>query len=241
MLDPAALLAAGEAVGRNFDALLEQAIVLDTGEARISACLCLTIEEAYVATLAVLRSRAPSHAPVLIRSMHEAVADLMALVANPGHLDQIRFDNADQMLKTVREFAADPDLQDEAEAQAAMAEWRAREQPIYEDLRGRGYRGITVLETFKRAGIARDYAGYRFMCSFAHNNLTTLLARHAGTDHLRVNDDLPVATLKSMLGLAISIFGRAVHTLPNYTTLSAESVKIAIDQADAEWGQVVRE
>ena len=49
------LLATADAIGASFRELLEGARVNDSGEARISACLCLTIGELYISVIAVFR------------------------------------------------------------------------------------------------------------------------------------------------------------------------------------------
>lgn len=232
------LLATAQQIGAIFETLLIRANVKDSGEARISACLCLTIAELFGASLVVFRSPFPSHAPVLIRSMHEALADLKNLTANPDYLDQIWFENAKQTISVVKEFESDPELQQDQDAISTMAEWRAREQPIYDRLKQQGIGSMSVLDVFKKAGMAPEYGGYRFMCSFTHSNLTTLIARHAGDSHLRFAGPLPFETLKSTLGMAVSIYARAVETLPHYTDIPAADVTTAIDAANASWGPV---
>ena len=119
-----------------------------------------------------------------------------------------------------------------------MGEWRAREQPIYDSLRQKGVASMSVLDAFKKAGMAPEYGGYRFMCSSTHSNLTTLISRHAGDGHLTFTGSLPFETLKSTLGMAVSIYARAVETLPSYTDIPTGDVAAAMDAANASWGPV---
>lgn len=236
MTDPATLLSAAANIGDRFEALLAEARVHDSGEARIAACLCLTIAELHIAVIAVLRSRAQSHAPILVRSMHEALADLKNLVEDSTYLNQMRFDNADQALKTFKGFKDDPDMQDEQGAQNTLLEWIAKEQGIFDELQKNGFKQLLAAGKFKKAGMVGEYAtGYRFLCSYSHSDLNTLIARHAGDRHLRFTDTLSHATLKSVLGMALTVYARAVETLPQYTNLSTEMVKAAIDSADNIW------
>jgi len=236
MTDPATLLSAAANIGDRFEALLAEARVHDSGEARVAACLCLTIAELHIAVIAVLRSRAQSHAPILVRSMHEALADLKNLIEDSAYVSQMRFDNADQALKTFKGFKNDPDMQDEQEAQNTLAEWIAKEQGTFDELREKGFKPLSAAGKFKKAGMVGEYAtGYRFLCSFSHSDLNTLIARHAGDRHLRFTDMLPPATLESVLGMALTLYTRAVETLLQYTNLSAERVKAAIDSADDIW------
>ena len=234
--DENSLLVAADEIGTKFEALFMQASFNDSGEARISACLLLTIAELYIAVLAVLRSPAQSHAGVLIRSMLEALADLNNLVADPNYLDQMHFDNADQMLKTSQGFLDDADLRDDPEVQENMKRWRAIEQEMYDKLKSKGCKPQGPAAKFKLAKMIGEYAtGYRFLCSFSHSDLNTLIARHAGDGQLRFTDTLPPETLKSLLGLAISIYARSVNTLPKYSNLSTAEVQSACDAADSIW------
>ena len=170
--------------------------------------------------------------------MHEALADLKNLVADASYLEQMLFENARQTLSMVKELEADPDLEKDKDAMKAMAGWRSIEQPIYDKLKGKNLRPLTVVDAFRRAGMAGEYVKYRFMCSFSHSNLTTLIARHAGARSLRFADVLPVETLKSTLGIAASIYTRAIETVPHYTDIPATRVVTAIDAANEKWGPI---
>jgi hypothetical protein len=239
MREPYEMISAAEKIGATFEALLEEVAVQDSGEARISACLFLTIAELYIAMLSVMQSRAQSHAPVLVRSMHEAFVDLQNLVADSSYADQMRYDNADQMLKTSGGFQEAPDLKEDEEALNTLAEWSAKEQKTLDELKAKGYKSLKIFDKFDRAGLAREYAtGYRFFCSFSHSDLNTLIARHAGLGHLRFTDPLPAETLKSILSIAINIYGRAVQNLPKFTNLSDDRVKAAVDAVEAIWEPV---
>jgi len=236
MPEPITLLAAAEKIGATFEALLADVTIQDSGEARVAACLYLTIAELHIAVIAVFRSRAQSHGPVLIRSMHEALADLKNVVANPAHVDQMRFDNADQMLKTIKGFREAPGMQEEEEAQITLANWTEQEQKTYDELKAKGFKPLKAVSKFKQVGMADEYAAvYRFLCSFSHSDLNTLVARHAGCRHLRFMDPLPPTTLKSLLSMSLSLYASAVEILPKYTNISPNATTVAIDSADAIW------
>jgi hypothetical protein len=239
MTNPNTLLSAAEKIGSMFEALLIEMGVQDSGQARIAACLALTIAELFLGVITLLRSRAPSHAPVLVRSMHEALADLKNLVEDGRYLNQMRFDNAEQALKIFKGFQVDETMQDEVEAQKTLREWCLKEQKTYDELKAAGFKTLSILDRFKKVGMATEYAtAYRFLCSFAHSDMNTLVARHAGYAggrHLRFTDNLPPATLKSVLGLALTLYTRAIDTLPRYTNLPPEKVKAVLDAADSLW------
>ncbi len=239
MPDPAALVSAAVKIGEIFEALLKEGAVQDRYEARIAACIYLTIAELNLGVVATLRSRAQSHAPVLVRSMHEALADLKNVVEDPAYANQMRFDNADQMLKTFKGFLDAPDLQDDEEAKKSLAGWVSKEKKIFDELKAKGFTPLSSCWTSSRklgwqTSMRRVY---RFLCSFSHNDLNTLLGRHGAVDKLRFTDPLPAEMLHSVVYFLIGIYGRAVETLPKYTTLSAEKVKTAIDSADDVWSE----
>lgn len=239
--DPKALLATAAQIAETLEALLAKAKVKGNEQAHISGYLALTIAELYSAFVAVLRSSAPSHGPVLVRSMHEALADLRNLVADPAYVNQIRYDNAEQMLRTCDGFMQDPDLRDMEEVQREMGKWRAVEQVIYDDLHQKGYRPFGPSKKFSKAGMTSEYVtAYRFLCSFSHGDLNTLVARHRGEGHLRFASPLPPETLQSVLGLATSIYVAAMNTLPAYTTLTADEVKAAVNTADGVWQKTLQ-
>ena len=61
-----------------------------------------------------------------------------------------------------------------------------------DELAARGFRELRVDEKFKRTNMQSTYVAYRVFCAFAHNKLTTLLARHADKFELRWGATLSV-------------------------------------------------
>ncbi len=233
------LLSAADEIGAIFEGLLEKTQVNDSGEARVSVCLCLTIAEGYVAVLAVLNSHAQSHAPILIRSMHEALADLTILVETPNHVDQMKFDNAWQMLKIFLGFQDDSELKANLEAQETLKNWTEKEQATFTELRAKGYKRLQISAKFKTAKMIGEYVtSYGFLCSITHNNFTNLIARHGRVGYLGFTEPIPDAMLKSLLSISINIYGRAVKTLPKSTNLSEDEVTAAINAVEAIWERV---
>lgn len=233
------LLTVAKEISAAFGSLLERSIVNDNEEARIAACLCLSIAEGFGAATAVLRSPFGSHATVLVRSMHEALADLKNLIADRAYLDQIRFDNADQHLKTFDAFLTDPDLKDDAEMQKSMSVWQATEQEIFDHLTAKGFTRQSISKKFAKAGMTSEYAtAYRVACGFAHTNLNTLIARHGGAGHIRFAEPMPPETLQMVLGMALADYARAVETIPSYTNIAAAAVQALMDDVNAKWEKV---
>jgi hypothetical protein len=221
-------------VKRLFDDILQRANVQDSGEAHISAAIYLTIAEQFAAVLCLVEGRFSSHAPILVRSMLEGLANLINLVDDANYLDQIRYENARSDCILFQAYAADPGMQDDKEAIATLASWKDEAQPIRDELASRGYKKLDVFEKFKKANILETYIPYRVFCSFAHNQLTTLLARHAGP-FMHYQFEAPAAMTGSMLTVALSILSQATNLLPRFTDISAGDLKNVIDAADAKW------
>jgi hypothetical protein len=224
----AAMLAAGREIKARLDELLLRANVQDAGEHRVAAVLCLTIAEQFAATLHLIEGGFSSHAPVMVRSMLEGQANLLNLVANPEYVDQLRYDNARADVVLFTEYAADPGMQDNVEAQETMARWRAAAQPVRDELEAQGYGKLDVPQRFRLAGIV--------FCSFAHNQLTTLLARHADRFELRYHAEAPAELTAGLLNIAISILCQAGGTASRFTDLPEAELQQVIDAADATWG-----
>ena len=235
MPDMTQMLAAAHAMKNEFEEIILRASVKDSGEARVSATLCLTIAEQFAATLHLIEGGYSTHAPILVRSMLEGLANLICLVDDPNYLNQIRLENARSNVILFNEYAADPDMQENKDALAILAEWRARDEPVRDELSARGFRKQDVIEKFKKANILQNYVAYRVFCSFAHNQLTTLIARHVGQFELRYHSDAPPALTASLLNVAASILCRAVVTVPKYTDIPEEKMRLAVDAADAAW------
>lgn len=230
-----AMLIAAHNIKAQLDALLLRARVQDSGEHRVAATLCLTIAEQFSATLHLIEGGFSSHAPVMVRSMLEGLANLLNLVNDPAYVDQIRYDNARADVVLFTEYAADPEMQDNADALETLARWKAIAEPVRDELEAKGYGKLDVYQRFKRANILSTYVAYRVFCSFAHNQLTTLLARHADRLELRYHAEAPEALTSSLLNVAISILCQAVVTASHYTDLVDAELRQAIDAADTIW------
>lgn len=230
-----AMLAAAHEIKAQFDVLLLRGHVQDSGEHRVAATLCLTIAEQFAATLHLIEGGFSSHAPVMVRSMLEGHANLLNVVRDPAFVDQIRYDNARADVVLFTEYAADPEMQDDTEAQETLAKWKAVAEPVRDELEAKGYGRLEVCQRFRRANILSSYVAYRVFCSFAHNQLTTLMARHADRFELRYHFEAPEALTASLLDVAVGILCQAVVTASHYTDLSDSELRQVIDAADAKW------
>lgn len=234
MEDIPKMLAAAHEIKRLYDEVLMRANVHDSGEARVSASLCLTIAEQFAAMLCLAEGGFSSHAPIMVRSMLEGLANLINLVNDANYLNQIRYENARSDVILFDEYAADPEIQKDIDAIATLSSWKDKAKPVRDELAGMGFQKQDVIAKFKKANISQNYVAYRVFCSFAHNQLTALLARHAGK-FLHYHYEAPAAMTASTLTVAVSILSRAIDMLPSFTDITASELKNVIDIADANW------
>lgn len=235
MLDISKMLLVSHKVKSSFDEILFTANVQESGEARISAHLYLTISEQFAAVLHLIEGGHSSHAPIIVRSMLEGLASLCNLVSDPAYLEQMKFDNARSDVILFTEYAANPSMQDDKEAIAKLRSWKDQAQPLLDELKTKGYKKQELIEKFKKANMLENYVAYRVFCSFAHNQLTTLNARHAGKFELRYHEEAPQETTASVMVVAISILCRAFETLSKFTDLHSDVLAKAISDADKVW------
>jgi hypothetical protein len=97
------------------------------------------------------------------------------------------------------EYVSDPDIQKDKEVVAKLTAWKAKAKPVRDALKARGIKHQGIIEQFKQAGMLENYVAYRAFCSFTHNQLTTLISRHAGNFELRYHHDAPAETTESTL------------------------------------------
>lgn len=228
-------LAVARDIHASFEEELFQMEVRDSGEARVAASLVLTVLEQFGATTYLLESQWSSHAPGVVRSMLEALADLLILVDDPKHVSQMRFEAVRSDVLMFEEFAADAEMQKDANAIATLTEWRSQAVLVRDELKAKGFERKTFEQKVKAAKIQSTYVAYRTFSAFAHSHLTTLLVRHAGDRELRYCDGLPEDMKKSVLTIAMSILCQAVQTVPKFSDMRQERIDAALTAADEAW------
>lgn len=229
---------AAHEVKARYDEMSVSASVNDSGEARISATLCLTISEQFAAVLHLVEGGFSTQALVIVRSMLEGLASLLNLIKNPNYLDQIKFDNARADIALFEECAADPVIRKDDADFVALKASKDKAQPIVDELKAKGVKQQNIFEQFKQAGMANNYVAYRILYSYGHNQLSTLLERHATVNfELRYHHPAPEESIESTLTGALSILCRAMETLPKFTNLAAPDVMRVIDAADVTWSK----
>lgn len=237
MARPKQLRAAFVANHEDFERLLLSTHINDAGEARVAALLLTSIVEMHGAVGLLAHSKWATHAPMFTRSMMEALASLRRLCADPAYLDQIHFDNASASMKVVDEFRRDPELAADEVSAAQMQQVADRFEAQRNELREKGLRAETIEARFAAAGIKQMYAGYRAFCTFAHNNLTALEARHIGEVRLLYGRPPQHAEVWVMiLGATTAVCAQAVELVPHFTNLSTDAVAAVLEPINARWG-----
>lgn len=216
------------------DELFGRIEVKDSGEHRVAMMLMLTIAEQYAVALRLFQCGSSSHAPIVLRSMLEALVSLNLLVKDPKHADQMRFKDASENVRLCDDYINDLDMQQDKEMVELLTKLKAEAENDFKELRAKGFKKKHIADEFELAGIKDNYLAYRVYCGATHNQLTALMARHAGNP-LRYNEEPPESSREAILSCMVTMLVRAVHTLPTYTTAKEAEVTELVDGADEDW------
>ena len=236
MTKPEPARAAATTILEMFDGLIGRANVADSGEARIGACLTLTIFEQFRAALCLVDAGLASHSAGPIRSMLEGAADLLNLSANAQYLDQLRYENARNNVALFNEYARLDNVPEDIGA--TLAEWVEREEPVRKELRKAGYEKLAIEEKLKRADLGPTYVQYRILCAFVHTSITSMIARHAGRERMTELDYCRPAeppVIGMLLLIAVDLLVRAVGELHRFTDLTEDEVNAVAEEAKRVW------
>ena len=220
----------------NFEKLIARANVEDSGEARIGACLILTIFEQFRAAMCLIDAGHASHAAGPIRSMLEGVADLMNLSASADYLDQLRWENARANVAMFNDILTLDNAPEEMTR--TVGEWKARDEPVRDELAKAGRERIQLEQKLKDVGLGGMYLHYRILCAFVHPNLTSLISRHAGRERMTELEylrlvDRPVYRMLVMM--AFDLLVRAGSELHCFTDIDEGEVNTVAEEAKRLW------
>lgn len=84
------------------------------------------------------------------------------------------------------------------------------------------------------ADLEQEYVSYGILCGFTHNQLTAIIARH-GKHQLKYLHEPPYETMVGVLGLGLSIAGKAIQKLPAFSDLTDFEVNDSVDEVEAGW------
>jgi hypothetical protein len=235
MSDLDKLLESARRAKERIDSILLGAKVTDSGEARISATLLLTIAEQFAGIIHLVEGKFSNHAPIFVRSMLDELADLRNLVDDPNYLDQLRFEDARYNVQMVDDFKADPDVKNDPTTLATLKAARKKYQSIHDTLNSRGFKSQTANTKFRRAKLSRLYVSFRVFSSYTHGQLTNLIVRHAGDNALRYHDESIPANTAHFLTVAAAILCQAAVLAPHFTDIPEPEMMKAVNDIDADW------
>ena len=200
--------------------------------ALIGTGLCLTIQELFASVICLMDNGLGSHAPAHARTMLEALADLRNLANDPSYLEQMRFDDAKANLKLFAGYEAIEGMPQDAIK--TLKKWSAKAQPVFDAGKASGFKKQQIEEKLKNAGLEEEYVSYVFLCGFPHNQLTAIISRH-GKHQLKYLHEPPYETMVGILGLALSITGKAIQRLPAFSDLQEEEINKVVEEVEAAW------
>lgn len=131
--------------------------------------------------IVLLNKRMASGVPILLRAILEAYVDLVNLLRNKQYGYHLEASYRKEFLKVLEEakrgkneylagIAEKPDLDE------IISKWRKEQKK----LESKGYSALKQFDKFKRADMEKEYSSiYNLLCSDAHNNLRSLIKRHA--------------------------------------------------------------
>jgi hypothetical protein len=237
MTKPEAARAAATTILDIYEVLLGRANVADSGEARIGACLTLTIFEQFRSALCLVDAGYASHAAGPIRSMLEGVADLMNLVKDAEYLNQLHYENARSNVALFNDLLKLKGVPDEMAEK--VGEWREIEKPIRNKLEKAGHDKIAIEKKLRNVDLGDAYVNYRILCAMVHTSVTSLISRHAGRERLTELGycrpaDPPVIGM--FLLIAVDLLVRAGSELHSFTDLTEDEVNAVAEEAKRVWG-----
>lgn len=220
-----------------YEGLIQQAHRRDDSDRVAYGCwLTLTTLEQFHAALCLIENGMASHAAGPVRSMLEGLADLVNLAHCEDYADQMRFDSAKENVTLFDEFGKSEHL--EIEMTNVLAEWDARDRPVRDELAQSGTitKKLHLEKKLARVELEGIYVAYRVFCGMVHPNLTSLKARHDGSDGASVyRVDAPPAMVLTLLRYAVDFLTRAINVLPAFSSITEDQTEEVTDKAVAIW------
>lgn len=202
--------------------------VNDSGEARVSATLLLTIGELYRAMEALLDHGCASHAGGPIRSMIEALANVLLVAKDPDNVYQLTFDNAREDASLLRRYmgalgdGVDASILEPLKRMVAEAENRR------DALSEAGYKKQLIATKFSEIERQVDlYTAYGILCGLVHPSFTGLMSRHAGDNklELKYRAEPRPEVVEMLLYMAVPCLLEAMTVLPGISDIRANDVQ----------------
>ena len=77
-----------------------------------------------------------------------------------------------------------------------------------------------------------EYTSYRVLCGDSHNQIFSLIRRHAGDMELLYGAEQDDVRIENTLGMAVGIVVMAVEMLPTFTDLKRSEITEALRMMD---------
>jgi hypothetical protein len=202
----------------------------------VAASLVASICDGFTATLAVLRSRGQGQVFSVLRSMHEALADLILLGKDPSYIQRIGYVEMQKLttqLQNLLHKTHCPTLTTDERSRvlAALVDCGR----CLKELRRAGITGgLDAKVKFERAGMGQEYRTvYNLLSGFGHNAPGTLAYRHLAADRpqLRLGKRLDRDTLYASVFFACRTLMRAVDLLQHHGVVNESVARSAVSHA----------
>jgi Family of unknown function (DUF5677) len=223
---------------KNLEGILLDATFIKDDPSRMAGSLALTIFELHIGVLTLMASYSQSHSPLLVRSMQETFVNLQCLCNDRKFLNQIHHDDALQNVKIFSEFLKALDASDLTRAE--IQQQLNIELSILEGHKKNKVVKLFIGDKFKLAGLGHLYAAYSVMCSFTHNNATTVYARHGTGSELDFAKELPIETFKMILRVSVTTFIDVLNLLPNFSNVDQAQLEKTLTSFSTEIELFVR-
>lgn len=211
MTDTPALLDYAEAILRSAQELIGKMRAPTSAPGRPRVALFLTIAEQYESAIRLGRAGMGTHGAVHVRSMLEALVSMNLLATRPDYVDQMHFEKIRGEKKLYESLLKNHDLADEQKA-GLQARLTASEA-AYAELRAKGLQPKKITDDFSAAGLAEFIAPYIVLCTFSHNDLVSLAARHQGDTGMTYKAVVPDDLMQSIYSVAMAAMVSAAQPL----------------------------
>jgi hypothetical protein len=225
------------AVGAGISFRERNASDLDGYRALVAASLVASICDGFAAALAVLRSQGQGHVFSILRSMHEALADLVLLGRDPAYIERLGFVEMQKVLAQLQDLlhrTHRPLLT--AEERGRVLEALADCERCLKEMRLAGIAGGLEGDVkFELAGMQHEHRTVRTLLGgLGHNAPGTLGYRYLAADrtHLRLGRRLDRDTLHASVYFACRTLMRAVDQLQLHGIVDKAVARAAVSLAE---------
>ncbi|GGP27364.1 DUF5677 domain-containing protein [Silvimonas amylolytica] len=218
------------------DEALKGVIAHENDLAKVGSSLFLTIAELYRASLVLFVGNSGKFIPNMVRPMLEAWGHLRILRNDPAYLERLQFKDALDNVKMLTAISANPDNYPDwlgpEEANLAISQLKALVEHFEQN--GTKHLGNTR-QTLKDSGVEETYLAFQVLCSYTHNQLSAVLARHEYGKELHCYAPTSDEMVTGLLEIATTILKDSFESLPIFTNLTSQRVREVHQQMDDIW------